>query len=148
MGQSGIIDRSKTAKDSHVEEGMDSEIIASVEQCDSDILFYVYGVLEPGARTSPHVHDNCEIAWFLEEGEALWAMGSADGKDVDVRKCETMNAGYVAPGELHWLLNPGDTRAVFLMAYVGVNNAKDAHGRTVAVPERLRELLAEHNVSV
>ena len=148
MGQSGIIDRSKTVKDPQVEEGMDAEIIASKEQCGTDILFYVYGVLEPGARTVPHVHDNCEIAWFLEEGTALWAMGSVESDDVDLVLCEQTNAGYVAPGELHWLLNPGDSRAVYLMAYVGVNNADDAHGRQVEVPEQLRSLLAERGITV
>ena len=78
MGRTGIIRRDTTVKDTTVEEGMTVEIIASREQCDSGILFYGYGVLEPGGHTQPHVHDNCEIAWFLEEGSALWAMGSVE----------------------------------------------------------------------
>lgn len=147
MGHTGIIDRNTTVKDSSVEEGMLVEIICSREQCDSNILFYGYGVLEPGGRTEPHVHDNCEIAWFLEEGSALWAMGSVEDGDVALVECVESNAGYVAPGELHMLANPSESeRAVFLMAYVGINNAEEARGRPVALPESLLASLAERGV--
>ena len=149
MGQSGIIDRSATAKDATVEQGMAVEILASREQCDSGIIFYGYGVLEPGGHTQPHVHDNCEIAWFLEEGNALWAMGSVETADVALVECAQTNAGYVAPGELHMLFNPSDSqRAVFLMAYVGVNNAEEARGRSVALPESLRKIIADHGFTL
>jgi oxalate decarboxylase/phosphoglucose isomerase-like protein (cupin superfamily) len=149
MGQSGIIDRNTTVKDTTVEEGMTVEIIASRQQCDSNIIFYGYGVLEPGARTKPHIHDNCEIAWFLEEGRALWAMGSPENGDVALVECEQTNAGYVAPGELHMFFNPSDHhRAVLLMAYVGINTADDARGRTVALPESLQKAIAERGFAV
>jgi uncharacterized RmlC-like cupin family protein len=149
MGRTGIVYRDKTVKDTTVEQGMTVEIIASREQCDSGILFFGYGVLEPGSHTQPHVHDNCEIAWFLEEGRALWAMGSADTGDVTLVECAQSNAGYVAPGELHMLFNPSDSeRAVFLMAYVGVNNAEDARGRLVALPDSLRTLIADRGFAL
>jgi oxalate decarboxylase/phosphoglucose isomerase-like protein (cupin superfamily) len=149
MGRTGIIDRDMTVKDTTIEKGMTAEIIASDEQCESNILFYVYGVLEPGTHTEPHVHDNCEIAWFLEEGEALWAMGSVEDADVDLAECEQSNAGYVAPGELHMLLNPSNSeRAVFLMAYVGINNAEAARGRPVALPDKLKALIEQRGFSL
>ena len=48
---------------------MEVEIIASKEQCGSEILFYGIGVLEPSAHTGLHVHDDVEIAWFMLEGD-------------------------------------------------------------------------------
>ena len=52
MGVTGVIDRGETVRDRSVEQGMEVEIIASAEQCGSEILFYGIGTLEPGANTA------------------------------------------------------------------------------------------------
>jgi uncharacterized RmlC-like cupin family protein len=149
MGVTGVIDRSSTVKDRDVEQGMEVEVIASAEQCGSETLFYVIGVLDPGAHTGIHVHDGLEIAWFMLEGETYCVMGSLDEDDYAVEECHRNSAGYVAPGELHLQVNRSESNpAVILMAYVGTNTAEGARGREVGMPEKLRSLLDEHGISL
>jgi uncharacterized RmlC-like cupin family protein len=149
MGVTGVINRDRTVKDCSVEKGMSSEIIASRDECGSAILFYTYSVLEPGARTEPHVHDNCEIAWYLLKGRTLCAIGSIEDDDYELALCEQGTGGYVAPGELHMQWNVSDSdKAVLAMAYVGVNNSEDARGRAITATEALRGCFAERGLTL
>lgn len=128
---------------------MEVEIIASGEQCGSEILFYGIGVLDPGANTGLHVHDEIEIAWFMLEGDTYCVMGSIDEGDYAIEECRKNSAGYVAPGELHLVVNRSDdSRAVILMAYVGTNSAQGARGRFVEMPDELRGLLEDRGVDL
>jgi uncharacterized RmlC-like cupin family protein len=147
MGVTGVIDRSATVKDRTVERGMEVEIIASGDQCGSESLFYVIGVLEPGENTGLHVHDDLEIAWFMLEGETYCVMGSVEEDDYAIEVCHRNSAGYVAPGELHLQVNRSDTQpAVILMAYVGTNSAAGARGRAIEMPEKLERLLTSEGI--
>jgi uncharacterized RmlC-like cupin family protein len=149
MGVTGVVDRSKTVRDRTVEQGMEVEIIASAEQCGSKILFYGIGVLDPGAHTGLHVHDDIEIAWFMLEGETYCVMGSFEEGDYAVEECHRNSAGYVAPGELHLQVNRSDSEpAVILMAYVGTNTADGARGRFVEMPEPLQGLLDARGITL
>ena len=149
MGVTGVIDRSTTARDRTIEQGMEVEIIASLEQCGSEVLFYGIGVLEPLAHTGLHVHDNIEIAWFMLEGDTSWVMGNLEDDDYAVEECHRNSAGYVAPGELHCVVNRSETApAVLLMAYVGINTASAAKGRLIDPPPALRDFLAASGVSL
>ena len=149
MGVTGVIDRSTTVRDRTVEQGMEVEIIASGEQCGSEILFYGIGVLDPGAHTGLHVHDEIEIAWFMLEGETFCVMGSLEEDDYEIEECHRNSAGYVAPGELHLQVNRSDTEpAVILMAYVGTNTAAGARGRPVEMPEALQDLLETRGIAL
>ena len=149
MGVTGIIDRDSTVRDRTVEQGMEVEIIASQEQCGSEILFYGIGVLQPGANTGLHVHDDIEIAWFMLEGETFCVMGSLDEADYAVEECRKNSAGYVAPGELHLQVNRSSSEpAVILMAYVGTNSAQGARGRSVEMPDELRALLDDRRIDL
>jgi uncharacterized RmlC-like cupin family protein len=143
MGTTGVIDRSSTARDRSVEDGMECEIIASEEQCGSKILFYVIGTLEPGQHTGVHVHDDVEIAWFMLEGSTYCVMGSFEDDEFVIEECASNSAGYVAPGELHLQVNRSASEsAVILMAYVGTNSAAGARGREIEIPNALSDLLA------
>jgi uncharacterized RmlC-like cupin family protein len=149
MGTTGVIDRTSTVKDDSVEDGMEVEIIASKEQCGSEILFYCVGVLKPGASTGVHVHDDIEIAWFMLRGHTYCVMGSIEEDEFALEECGTNSAGYVAPGELHLQINRSDTEdAAILMAYVGTNSAAGARGRLVEAPLSLRRLLERHDVTM
>jgi uncharacterized RmlC-like cupin family protein len=149
MGVTGVIDRSSTVRDRTVEHGMELEIIASAEQCGSEVLFYTVGVLDPGAHTGVHVHDDLEIAWFMLEGETYCVMGSFEDGEFAAEVCHRNSAGYVAPGELHLHVNRSDTnRAVILMAYVGTNTAVGARGRFVKMPEALHQLLNAEGIDL
>jgi uncharacterized RmlC-like cupin family protein len=149
MGVTGVIDRSATVKDRTVEQGMEVEIIASGDQCGSESLFYVIGVLEPGENTGLHVHDDLEIAWFMLEGETYCVMGSLGEGDYAIEECHRNSAGYVAPGELHLQVNRSDTQpAVILMAYVGTNSATGARGRAIEMPEKLEKLLNSEGIQL
>ena len=128
---------------------MEVEVIASGEQCGSEILFYVIGVLEPGANTGLHLHDDIEIAWFMLEGDTYCVMGSIDEGDFAIEECRKNSAGYVAPGEVHLQVNRSDTKpAVILMAYVGTNSIEGARGRFVEMPDELRRLLADRGIDL
>ena len=149
MGVTGVIDRTTTVRDHTVEQGMEVEIIASKEQCGSEILFYGIGVLEPGAHTGLHVHDDIEIAWFILEGDTYWVMGNPDDDDYAVEECRQNSAGYVAPGELHCIVNRSETTpAMVLMAYVGVNTASAAKGRFVDPSPVFLDFLAASGISL
>jgi uncharacterized RmlC-like cupin family protein len=149
MGVTGVVDRTNTVRDRTVERGMEVEIIASAEQCGSEILFYGIGVLDPGAHTGLHVHDDIEIAWFMLEGDTYCVMGALDEGDYAIEECHKNSAGYVAPGELHLQVNKSTSEpAVILMAYVGTNSAVGARGRFVDMPEKLRGLLDAHGINV
>ncbi len=149
MGVTGVIDRTTTVRDRTVEQGMEVEIIASKEQCGSEVLFYGIGVLEPAAHTGLHVHDDVEIAWFMLEGDIYWVMGHPEDDDYAVEECHQNSAGYVAPGELHCIVNRSETApAVMLMAYVGVNTASAAKGRFIDPPPALLDFLAAKGISL
>jgi uncharacterized RmlC-like cupin family protein len=149
MGVTGVIDRDTTVRSRSVEQGMEVEIIASKEQCGSEILFYVIGTLDPGANTGLHVHDDLEIAWFMLEGETYCVMGVPEDDDYAIEECQKNSAGYVAPGELHVQANRSETdKAVILMAYVGINDAEDAKGRDIEASETLRALLEDKGIEV
>ena len=147
MGVTGVIDRTTTIRDRTVEQGMEVEIIASKEECGSELLFYGVGVLAPSAHTGIHVHDDVEIAWFMLEGDTYWVMGRPEDDDYAMEECRQNSAGYVAPGELHCLVNKSETEpAVVLMAYVGVNTASAAKGRSIDPSPVLLDLLASRGI--
>ena len=149
MGVTGVIDRGETVRDRSVEQGMEVEIIASDEQCGSEVLFYGIGTLDPGANTGLHVHEDIEIAWFMLEGDTYCVMGSFEEGDFAIEECHRNSAGYVAPGELHLQVNRSSSEpAVILMAYVGTNNAEGARGRSVELPEVLRTLLEAKGIAL
>jgi uncharacterized RmlC-like cupin family protein len=147
MGVTGVIDRDATVHSRDVERGMDVEIIASEDQCGSNILFYVIGTLDPGGNTGMHVHDELEIAWFMLEGETYCVLGAPDEDDYAIEECKKNSAGYVAPGELHLQVNRSSTeKAVILMAYVGTDNAEGAKGRSVELSSTLKALLDDKGI--
>jgi len=149
MGVTGVIDRGETVRDHSVEQGMEVEIIASAEQCGSEILFYGIGTLDPGANTGLHVHEDIEIAWFMLEGDTYCVMGSFEEGDFAIEECHRNSAGYVAPGELHLQVNRSSSEpAVILMAYVGTNSATGARGRSVELHEALQTLLETKGISL
>ena len=149
MGVTGVINRGGTVRDRSVEQGMEVEIIASDEQCGSEILFYGIGTLNPGANTGLHVHEDIEIAWFMLEGDTYCVMGSIEEGDFAIEECHRNSAGYVAPGELHLQVNRSSSEpAVILMAYVGTNSAAGARGRSMELPEALRTLLEAKGISL
>ena len=149
MGVTGVIDRGETVRDHSVEQGMEVEIIASAEQCGSEILFYGIGTLDPGANTGLHVHEDIEIAWFMLEGDTYCVMGSFEEGDFAIEECHRNSAGYVAPGELHLQVNRSSSEpAVILMAYVGTNSAAGARGRSMELPDALRTLLEAKGISL
>ena len=98
MGVTGVIDESSTVRDRTVEQGMEVEVIASGDQCGSEILFYGIGVLDPGANTGLHLHDDIEIAWFMLEGDTYCVMGSMDESDFAIEECRKNSAGVRGPG--------------------------------------------------
>jgi uncharacterized RmlC-like cupin family protein len=149
VGVTGVIDRSTTIRDRTVELGMEVEIIASKEQCGSELLFYGVGVLAPSCHTGIHVHDDVEIAWFMLEGDTYWVMGDPEDDDYAIEECHQNSAGYVAPGELHCLVNRSETeRAVVLMAYVGVNTASAAKGRSIDPSRVLLDVLEGQGIAL
>ena len=138
MGVTGVIDRGETVRDRSVEQGMEVEIIASDEQCGSEILFYGIGILDPAANTGLHVHDDIEIAWFMLEGDTYCVMGSSRGGRFRDRGM---------PSELGRLCRPRRTPpacqskqsepAVILMAYVGTQHARRGARSFHGSPEAL-----------
>ena len=81
------------------------------------------------------------------EGDVQWVMGHPEDEDYAVEECHQNSAGYVAPGELHCLVNQNDSKpAVVLMAYVGVNTASAAKGRVIDPPPALVDFLAAKDI--
>ena len=142
MGTTGTIDRTQTVKDKLW--GMDVEVIASKEECGSDKLFYVVGTLAPGARTTPIVHEDVEVAWYMTQGRTRCIIGDPANDDYESVECGTGSAGYIAPGEVHIQHNTSETDpAVFLMAHVGINNIGAAQGLDHTPSDTLRQLIGQ-----
>jgi uncharacterized RmlC-like cupin family protein len=143
MGYTKVIDRAQTVKTPDFWKGMETEVIASADECHSEILFYAVGTIPPGARTELKRHDT-EIAWFLASGETLAVMVDFEADESEAVVCRTRASGYIAPGEGHLQVNLGDTDAVLLMAHVGANSLETAEGARVEPPEHVLALLREH----
>ena len=127
---------------------MEVEIIASDEQCGSEILFYGIGTLDPGANTGLHVHDDIEIAWFMLEGDDLLRHGLIRGGRFRHRGMPPATRPAMSrPGELHLHVNRSDTEpAVILMAYVGISSTR-ALGRSMGRPSTAPNLARSQGIS-
>ncbi len=82
--------------------------------------------LEPGARSRPHYHAQCESSCFMVSGEMVVSFGDRLEEQLTVRPGDML---FVPPGETHVLFNPNATAAA---EYVVARNA--ASEDSVEVP--------------
>jgi uncharacterized RmlC-like cupin family protein len=73
--------------------------------------------LEPGARSRPHYHAQCESSCFMVSGEMVVSYGDGLEEQLTVRPGDML---FVPPHETHVLFNPHPTAAA---EYVVARNA-------------------------
>ncbi len=99
-------------------------------------------VVPPGAKNTPHIHQNCEASMYVISGRMKVVSGPVEGP----WKEEIVEAGhfcYVPQGEVHGIENLSQTEPVLLIfAYGGVPNKEAAGTMRVERPGATPRALA------
>lgn len=127
MGKSMVINRGNVACDNDFEKGFGVYPLVCKDTCGSQNILMGHTVHNPGARNQEHVHNGCEVQWFISSGHSLHYSCTVDHEEYKETECFPGTVGWVAPGEIHVGMNlNADLIGDCIFCYAGTNTIEGA----------------------
>ncbi len=127
MGKSMVINRGNIQSDNDFEKGFGVYHLVCKDTCGSQNIFLGHTVHNPGSRNQEHVHNGCEVQWYISSGHSLHYSCTVDHEEYKETECFPGTVGFVAPGEIHVGMNlNADLIGDCIFCYAGTNTVEGA----------------------
>ncbi len=145
MGVSQVINHGQLETDKNFEKGFGVIQLVGGDTCGSKNIVMGHTTHYPGARNQAHIHENCEVMWFVINGHSMHYSETLDHKEYSETECFPGTVGFVAPNEIHVGMNlNSDEIGEVVFFYAGVNDKDDAGTVFVEGIEVVEEYMASH----